>query len=36
MYIFLIKDSWNAIARSQKILGITSKFDLGVQNEAEQ
>ena len=34
--MFLIKDNWNAIVGSQKILGITSKFDLGVQNEAEQ
>ena len=33
--LFIIGD-WNAKVGSQKIPGITSKFGLGVQNEAEQ
>ena len=32
-YIFIIGD-WNAKVGSQEILGVTGKFDLGVQNEA--
>ena len=31
--LFIIGD-WNAKVESQKILGITGKFGLGVQNEA--
>ena len=31
--IFIIGD-WNAKAVSQKILGVTGKFGLGIQNEA--
>ena len=27
---------WNAKVRSQEIPGVMGKFDLGVQNEAEQ
>ena len=32
--IFIIGD-WNAKVRNQEIPGITGKFDLGVQNEAD-
>ena len=31
---FIIED-WNAKVRSQEILGVTGKFGLGVQKEAE-
>ena len=31
--LFIIGD-WNAKVGSQEILGVTSKFDLGLQNEA--
>ena len=33
--IFIIGD-WNAKVGSQEIPGVTGKFGLGVQNEAEQ
>ena len=33
--LFIIGD-WNAKVGSQEISGVTSKFDLGVQNEAGQ
>ena len=33
--LFIIGD-WNAKVASQEILGVTGKFALGVQNEAEQ
>ena len=33
--LFIIGD-WNAKVGSQVISGVTGKFDLGVQNEAEQ
>ena len=33
--LFIIGD-WNAKVRSQEITGVTGKFGLGVQNEAEQ
>ena len=33
--LFIIKD-WNAKVESQEISGVTSKFGLGVQNEASQ
>ena len=33
--LFIIGD-WNAKVGSQEILGVTGKFDLGVQNEAAQ
>ena len=33
--LFIIGD-WNAKVRSQETPGVTSKFDLGVQNEARQ
>ena len=33
--LFIIGD-WNAKVGSQEALGITSKFGLGVQNEADQ
>ena len=33
--LFIIGD-WNAKVGSQEILGVTSKFGLGVQNEAGQ
>ena len=33
--LFIIGD-WNAKVRSQETPGVTGKFDLGVQNEAEQ
>ena len=32
--LFIIGD-WNAKVRNQEIPGITGKFDLGVQNEAD-
>ena len=32
---FIIED-WNAKVGSQEIPGVTGKFGLGVQNEAEQ
>ena len=32
---FIIGD-WNAKVGSQELLGVTGKFDLGVQNEAGQ
>ena len=32
--LFIIGD-WNAKARSQEISGVTGKFGLGVQNEAQ-
>ena len=34
-FLFIIRD-WKAKIGSQEILGITGKFDLGVQNEAGQ
>ena len=34
--VLFIIGSWNAKVRSQEIPGVTSKFDLGVQNEAGQ
>ena len=34
--IFFIIGDWNVKGGSQEILGITGKFSLGVQNEAEQ
>ena len=33
--LFIIED-WNAKVGSQEIPGVTGKFSLGVQNEAEQ
>ena len=33
--LFVIGD-WNAKVGSQEILGVTDKFDLGIQNEAGQ
>ena len=33
--LFIIED-WNAKVESQGIPGVTGKFGLGVQNEAEQ
>ena len=33
--LFIIGD-WNAKVGSQEVSGVTGKFDLGVQNEAEQ
>ena len=33
--LFIIRD-WNAKGGSQEIPGVTDKFGLGVQNEAEQ
>ena len=33
--LFIIGD-WNAKLGSQEIPGVTAKFDLGIQNEAEQ
>jgi len=33
--LFIIRD-WNAKVGSQEIPGVTGKFGLGVQNEAEQ
>ena len=35
-YIFFIIGDWNAKVGSQEIPGVTSKFGLGVQNEAGQ
>ena len=35
MYFFIIGD-WNAEGDSQERTGVTGKFGLGVQNEAEQ
>ena len=34
--VLLIIWDWNAKVGSQEILGVTGKFDLGVQNEAGQ
>ena len=34
--VFFIIGDWNAKVGSQKIPGVTGKFGLGVQNEAEQ
>ena len=34
-FLFIIGD-WNAKVGSQELPGVTSKFDLGVQNEAGQ
>ena len=34
--VFFIIGDWNAKVGSQEIPGVTGKFDLGVQNEAEQ
>ena len=34
--VLFIIGHWNAKARSQETLGVTGKFGLGVQNEAEQ
>ena len=34
--VHFIKWGWNAKAGSQEIPGVTDKFGLGVQNEAEQ
>ena len=34
--VLVIIGDWNAKVRSQKIPGVTSKFGLGVQNEAGQ
>ena len=33
-YVIFIIGGWNAKVRSQEILGVTSKFGLGIQNEA--
>ena len=33
--LLFIKGDWNAKVGSQEILGVTGKFGLGVQNEAE-
>ena len=35
MFFFIISD-WNAKVGSQETLGVTGKFGLGIQNEAEQ
>ena len=35
-YILFIIGEWNAKVRSQEIPGVTGKFGLGVQNEADQ
>ena len=35
-YVLFIIGDWNAKAGSQEIPGVTDKFGLGVQNEAEQ
>ena len=35
-YVLLFKVDWNAKMESQEIPGVTSKFGLGVQNEALQ
>ena len=34
--VFFIIGGWNAKVGSQEIPGVTGKFSLGVQNEAEQ
>ena len=34
--VLFIIGNWNAKVGSQKIPGVTGKFDLGVQNEAAQ
>ena len=34
--VLFITGDWNAKVRSQETPGVTGKFDLGVQNEAEQ
>ena len=34
--VLLIIGAWNAKVGRQEILGVTGKFDLGVQNEAGQ
>ena len=34
--VLFILGGWNAKVGSQEILGVTGKFGLGVQNEAEQ
>ena len=34
--VLFITGDWNAKVGSQEILGVTGKFGLGVQNEAEQ
>ena len=34
--VLFILGAWNAKVGSQEILGVTGKFGLGVQNEAEQ
>ena len=34
--VLFVVGNWNAKAGSQQISGVTSKFDLRVQNEAEQ
>ena len=34
--VLFITGDWNAKVGSQKIPGVTDKFDLGVQNEAGQ
>ena len=34
--VLFISGHWNAKVGSQEILGVTSKFDLRVQNEARQ
>ena len=34
--VLFITGDWNAKVRSQEIPGVTGKFGLGVQNEAEQ
>ena len=35
-YVLFIIGDWNAKVGSQETPGVTGKFDLGVQNEAEQ
>ena len=35
-YVLFIMGDWNAKVRSQETPGITGKFGLGIQNEAEQ
>ena len=34
--VLFVIGNWNAKVGSQEILGVTGKFGLGVQNEAEQ
>ena len=36
MTSFFIRGDWNANVGNPEIRGVTGKFDLGVQNEAEQ